>query len=103
MIIKCFFWHYCFVIIDKFLITGKYFKTLISAIDFLRQIKCTVCKDFFQKLYGLYGFFQKNCTDCKDFFKKKMYGLYGFFPQKCTDCTDFFWKCTDFCTPGDIV
>ena len=38
MIIKCFFWHYCFVIIDKFLITGKYFKNLKRAKDFIRQI-----------------------------------------------------------------
>ena len=37
MIIKCF-WHYCFIVIDKFLITGKYFKNLKSAKDFIDQI-----------------------------------------------------------------
>ena len=33
-----FFWCFCFIIIDEFLITGKYFKSLKSAKDFIDQI-----------------------------------------------------------------
>ena len=54
------------------------------------RIWCSDCRDFFRKLYWLYGFL-KNVR----IFKKKI----RIFSKKCTDCTVFFENftdCTDF-------